>query len=472
MEHVYEGQAVAASPYVTQADRFAASLHHMADRFLKMEPPKKQLSEYEVKELAKRVEEKVCAKCERHGACEKEDAEGGRIVDALVHEILCTVEDYGAELNIELKRKLQGACCFAPRFARETMEAFQEVKKRMVWDRKIAQSREGCAVQLDQFASVVQHATRELEASIFTDPPLEKKIRMRLKRAGVRLLSSVFFVTPEGRYEIHVTVKAEKGTCVATRTVADLLSACVGRRMCPARDERPVVSQEYCTIAYVEGPSFYTMQGIAKIGKGCERISGDSFLMTQLPGGMEAAILSDGMGSGEDALRESSMVVEMLEELLKAGFPRETALAMLNTALVMGREEVFFSTMDISIFDLYTGGCEILKAGAAQTFIRRAEGKMEHISSDTLPLGVVWQQDFQKEKIRLGSGDMVVMVTDGVLDGLPAGEQESLLDLIICGSSQENPKELAHDILQKVLELGDGTPSDDMTVLVAGLWNL
>ena len=48
--------------------------------------------------------------------------------------------------------------------------------------------------------------------------------------------------------------------------------------------------------------------------------------MKTLPGGKEAAILSDGMGSGERALQESGMLVEMLEELLGAGFPVETAL--------------------------------------------------------------------------------------------------------------------------------------------------
>ena len=70
------------------------------------------------------------------------------------------------------------------------------------------------------------------------------------------------------------------------------------------------------------------------------------------------------MGAGEAAFKESTMVVEMLEELLAAGFPKETAIQMLNTALVMGREEVRFSTIDMSVFDLYSGKCEFVKAGA------------------------------------------------------------------------------------------------------------
>ena len=36
-----------------------------------------------------------------------------------------------------------------------------------------------------------------------------------------------------------------------------------------------------------------------------------------------AVALSDGMGSGEKACRESTMVIELLEELLEAGFPEK-----------------------------------------------------------------------------------------------------------------------------------------------------
>ena len=48
--------------------------------------------------------------------------------------------------------------------------------------------------------------------------------------------------------------------------------------------------------------------GIARIGKGLEQISGDTFLMKDLPGGRKGIALSDGMGSGEEAFRDSTMV--------------------------------------------------------------------------------------------------------------------------------------------------------------------
>ena len=468
MEEVKEEYRVVMNPYVTQAERFAVSLHHLGEKFLKAEEPKEQFSEEEIAVMCELVVEKVCKNCEHREICMREEKEQ---IHQMIREILCAVEVYGIELNMELKRRLQKECILAPRFLRETLETFQSAKKEMLWQNRMIQSRESCAVQLDEFAQMIRHTMRELDASIFQDAPLERKIRGHLKRAGVRMLSSVFFVNPKGRYEIHITAKAEKGCCVPTKAVAQILSRSTGRRMCLAQGERTMVGQEYGTMVYVEGPKFYTMQGIARIGKDCEKISGDSFAMMSLPGGQEAAILSDGMGSGEKALKESTMVIEMLEELLQAGFPKETAFSMMNTALVMGREEVCFSTLDLSVFDLYTGNCEFLKAGAAPTFIRK-ENKMEHIYSESLPLGVVRGQSIEKISHQLTSGDMIVMVTDGVLDALPAGEQEHLLDLMILGSPITNPKEMAHYILEKVLELGNHPPGDDMTVLVAGIWHI
>ena len=222
---------------------------------------------------------------------------------------------------------------------------------------------------------------------------------------------------------------------------------------------------------FVEGARFHTLQGVAKIGKGCRQISGDSFSMLDLADGKKGIILSDGMGAGENASRESVMVVELLEELLDAGFPVETALQMLNTALVIGREEVRFSTIDMSVFDLYSGKCEFVKAGASMTFIKH-ENKVKRIHSTSLPIGVVSKLEIDKEVYTLEDGDYVVMLTDGVLDALPVGEQEFIMQMIIEGTQKKNPKEIAQHILEQVLECSGEIPVDDMTVLVTGIWSL
>lgn len=457
-----KGQMMLKDPYVTQVDKLAGSLKHLSETFLKYEEIRTQFLEEELDDLYEKVELQVCKNCERRRRCNTRQ---------MAYEILENIEKYGSELSVEMKRKLQQECVCAPRFLRVTLEAFQNAKQMLMWNNRMVESRAGCAVQLDMFAQMIQHTTREMGASIFTDAPLEKRIRQLFKRNGIRLLSTVFFVSKQGRYEIHVTVRTEKGVCVTTKKLARLLSDAAKRKMNPAPEERPVIGQEYCTITFVEAPGYYTLQGIARIGKDCQLISGDSFSMLELPQGQEAAILSDGMGSGERASRESGVVVETLEELLKAGFEKEAALSMINTALVMGREEVSFSTIDMVCFDLYSGNCQFLKAGAATTFIKKKDGII-HVSSSSLPLGVVQGQRPDVVSHKLESGDIIVLVTDGVLDALPYGRQEELMDLLIQGTTIENPMELSHYLLEKVIELSTDTPHDDMTILVAGIWQV
>ena len=454
------------NPYVIQMDKFADSLVHLSSTFLTLEKYKGTFSKDEIDEMFLRVTGKVCENCEQKAQCLGEK----RVhTYQMMYEILCTAEQYGAELNVELKLKLQKRCQMAPRFLRESLETFENAKQILMWNNRMVQNREGYVGQLASFAKMIQYTTRELDAGIFRDDHLEKRLKTQLKKSGIRMLSSVFYMTPQGKYEIHLTVKTSKGRLASTKEIAALVGKCVGRDLLPEQGERPVIGEDYCTVAFVESARYHTLQGVAKIGKGCEKISGDTFLMADLPGGKKGIALSDGMGSGEEAFRESALVVEMLEELLEAGFPVDTAVQMMNTALVIGREEIRFSTLDISLFDLYNGTCEFVKAGAAATYIKRQD-TVEKISSSTLPIGVLQEIEIESQVRELHSGDYVIMLTDGVLDALPVNEQDTLLTTFIQDSRIVNPKELAHHILGQVLEWSGEVPVDDMTILVVGIW--
>ena len=59
MEVKYREEQVITSPYVTQADKMAVSLRHLADRFLKMEPKKQCFTPEEMTEMYDRITEKV-----------------------------------------------------------------------------------------------------------------------------------------------------------------------------------------------------------------------------------------------------------------------------------------------------------------------------------------------------------------------------------------------------------------------------
>ena len=80
----------------------------------------------------------------------------------------------------------------------------------------------------------------ELDAGIFEDEHLKKKIRNQLKKSGIKILSSVFYMTAQGKYEIHLTLKASKGHIVAMKELASEVGKMAGRIMVPGRGERPI----------------------------------------------------------------------------------------------------------------------------------------------------------------------------------------------------------------------------------------
>ena len=143
----------------------------------------------------------------------------------------------------------------------------------------------------------------------------------------------------DGKYEIHVTVRSMKKDKVPVKEIARAVSEAAGRKFVLPGDSAQMLGTRYMTVVCREGPAYYTMQGTARIGKGCANISGDNFSMMDMSGGRRGIVLSDGMGSGEEACRESTLVIELLEELMAAGFPEKTAIQMINTTLVIGRKK-------------------------------------------------------------------------------------------------------------------------------------
>ena len=460
------GQALHASPYAVQIEKFADSLTQISHTFMKMEKKKDFFTGEEVDGMFGRVKDGVCQKCEKCAWCWGEDFVH---TYQMGYEVLSAVDSYGSELNMEIKRKLAQRCVQAPRYLRRLLNTFQEAKQDMMWKNRMAQSREGCAIQLDTFAEMLRETSKELEDSLVEDERTEKRLTAALKKKGIRVLNCYFFMNRGGKYEIHLTARTTQEKCVTMKEVLEEVSGVIGRQMVAAAGQGQTVGREYVKIVCLEGPAYRVIQGVARVGKGGSQVSGDNFLACELPGGRQAIALSDGMGSGEKACRESAQGVELLEELLAAGFPEKMAIQMINTTLVMGREEIHYSTVDMGIFDLYRGTCEFVKAGASSTFIKRKDG-VERLTSTSLPIGVVHKIELESTECQLGDGDFVVMMTDGVLDALPVAEQDVILSTIIGGSDLGNPRELAQHILKQVMNWTGEAPQDDMTVLVAGVW--
>ena len=214
---------------------------------------------------------------------------------------------------------------------------------------------------------------------------------------------------------------------------------------------------------------YRNVQGIARMTKDGAGISGDNFSFLELERGELLLGLSDGMGSGSMACKESEMVLDLVERFMEAGFSVETAIRMMNSAMVMKGEDDLYSTVDLCKINLYTGKACLYKIGASATFIKR-EDEVECITSSSLPVGAKAQIEIETSETVLKNGDFVVMVTDGVLEYLHVPKPEETMQEIIESIQTNNPGILAKRIMERVMLFTGGKARDDMTVLAACIW--
>lgn len=305
-----------------------------------------------------------------------------------------------------------------------------------------------------------------------------RQMALLLKESGILLRNYLEMEHEDGRREISLTLRQAgkrrfrigEMEHISTEDVADYLSVAMNRRLCMAKNTPPYLTEDYNTYYFLEEPPYHLLTGFARAVKESEKVSGDSYSFCEADTGRLLVLLSDGVGSGEDAKRESERVIEMMERFLEAGFGKETAVQMVNGALVTSGQEQAMSTLDICDIDLYTGNCEFVKMGAACTYIKRGR-LVDRLSAQTLPLGVFGEMSPDIQTRTLLSGDYVIMLSDGVLEALSEGIGEQVLPEIIGRMEYQNPGEIANQILAYAIGQSRGRIRDDMTVLVAGIWD-
>lgn len=151
--------------------------------------------------------------------------------------------------------------------------------------------------------------------------------------------------------------------------------------------------------------------------KAGQSISGDTLSTFRRENGSVFLLLSDGMGCGEEARRESAMTVRLLEQFLKAGIEPATALKTLNTALTLHTDESgSFTTIDLMMFDPLSTSASFFKYGAAPSYIKHG-GSIRRITGSVLPAGLSSGERIpDTTTVCLMPGDFVLLVSDGFVD--------------------------------------------------------
>jgi len=423
-----------------------------------------KLKQSEINSIFEDISEKLCKNCTNCSKCwEKEFQQ--------TYQAACTMfeaaEKKGTVAKEDIPIGFLNDCICADEFIAETNRGFEIAKLNRIWHSRIAESREVIADQLKEVSTVIQDITGDIYGAMEVARSEEERVAKRLKSYHIVTKDITIFERGDKRKEVYLSAACRGGRCVTAKEAAMVISEALGVRVRVSEASKAVVSKEFENFIFIEDTKFKILTGVARAMK--ESVSGDNFSILNLENGEFMVALSDGMGTGKEAGDESEMVMSLLEQMIESGFKAETAIKLINSSLVLKSDKQIFSTIDMSIINLFTGMCEFIKIGAAAAFIKK-DNWVETISSTTLPIGVFGNVDYDTVTKKLYEGDIIVMVTDGVLDSFKAENKEAAMEQLIMEIKSKNPQEIANRILDKTLSQSNFSPIDDMTVITAGIW--
>ena len=444
---------------------YAESFQGLSQVFYAMSSKKESFDSGELGQIQNELTGKICANCDSCALCwERDSTPLYGILSRMITNIL-----NGGTPEEDTTEQLGQYCVKSRDMVEEAVRVFERVNLNRAWYNRLLENRQVIAEQLDAMAYIMQDCAKEERVLDAQEKYALAEIRYRAKEQGIVVEKMHLIETVNGRKKLEVTVRSRRGGCVSVKAFLAACGHVLGCRLRAASDAKTFISREAADFIFYEDTHFRSVQGIARQKKDGAQISGDNFSFLELESGATVLGLSDGMGSGSTACKESEMVLDLVERFLEAGFSVETAIRMMNSAMVMKGENDLYSTVDLCRLDLYGGTADFYKIGAAATFLKRGDS-VECMTSANLPVGAKTQIEIETGSRKLENGDFVVMMTDGVLEYLHVPKPEETMQEIIESIQTNNPGILAKKIMERVMLFTGGKVRDDMTVLAACIW--
>ncbi len=200
-------------------------------------------------------------------------------------------------------------------------------------------------------------------------------------------------------------------------------------------------------------------------------IGGDYYDLLPMGGDRLGIVVADVSGHGLSAGLRMAMVKSALallteEESRPKVILRRLHLLMRDRLQRAGNGRGFV-TATLSLVDSVTGELVVTNAGHPPTYLLRA-GEVTEIMLPSTPLGALGGE-YGQQRLQLEPGDVVVWLSDGLIEATDQRRQDFGYDRIIEALTDLAPEPAA--VRDRLLEAiashtGGGTPEDDRTLLV------
>lgn len=213
---------------------------------------------------------------------------------------------------------------------------------------------------------------------------------------------------------------------------------------------------------------------VAKINKYATNESGDTLEMIERPHGGLSLVLVDGQRSGKAAKAISNVVARKAIQLLAEGVRDGAAARAAHDYLFTYRGGKVSASLNILSVDAHTKTFVISRNNEAPVIVYTADSGLQLLDEPSVSVGVYRHTKPIITELPLQIGTVIVVFTDGLrhagsLSGRgsnydPAAALQRLIQEQIA-----NPSYIADTLLAEAVEMDNGRPRDDISVLVAAV---
>lgn len=403
--------------------------------------------------VCENVEKEVCNNCGLKTYC-YEHRQGVTRDDFFRLEELLEAQGRISESDVE--DAFVKNCCKKGEIARSMNLNYREYLSALEAQRRVSDVRGVVAGQFSGVSDILSDLSDEFKNTMRCDTDSSERIISALSALGAIPVECVCLVSDGGRMSVELELSTKGDSKLSKGTIMREVSKCCGRRF-----DLPTVTCEGDRIraALCEMPVYDVEIGSDQHIANNGRLCGDCLDYFNDGFGKTYALVCDGMGTGGRAAVDGNMAVSVMGRLLRSGLSADSSLQIVNSALMVKSEDESLSTLDLTGVDLYTGKVTLKKAGAPATFVRK-NGRVMVREMPSLPVGILNGVKFSSDTVNLSSGDMVVMVSDGVITG-----DEKWLEKLIRSWNEGSTQELARAVVDEAIKRRGDSPDDDITAL-------
>ena len=396
---------------------------------------------------------KVCDSCDLKGSCPDEVR---RPSEETIDRIARALSDRASLGETHFPKNFSEACYCFDEMKQKISLRYMSYVASLGAQGKVDQMQSLMSDQFKSMADILRDIACEFDEDLNLNAEASDICAEEAKESGLTVLGCESYLDKFGRISVELKASTPRDNFNITR-FTDALSMATGAAL-----DIPDIDYDgsECLMKFRQ-KMIYNVE-IGACGRSADdiKVCGDYYRSFRDENGRHITVLSDGMGTGSRAAVDSAMAAEIFSKLVKSGLSFDCALPIANSALLVKSSDESLATLDVVCIDLYTGRTDFMKAGAAATFIRHRDS-VASLEQASLPIGILREIEFSKATAKPEDGDIILMISDGILGDCNGWitQELKLWDI------KRSPRELAELIVNSACERKLGKQRDDMTAI-------